>query len=189
MDETNTNRRARLDRQLERGILTQREREREHEMAVRDLSMAAASSPLLVVEGFRHYGWQAASDAPGAYLDSASFNYVHVLVIGDGMSGTTKATVLFAGSPVLLVWWTGSDYEYESPVTYSPEHVSAYVHFLVQIGEADENADEWQAEHPDESVWTTEHVGDGHELIACVGHVVRALHAAYPDECGEPMGF
>lgn len=151
--------------------------------------MDETENPLLEVADLGHYGWHPAAGLPGTYLDQPSFNYVHFFVTRDGMSGSTKATVLFAGTPVLLVWHDQQEYRYELPVLSDHEHVMTQTHFLVEIGEATEAADEWQVDHPDESVWETEHVGDGHELVHFVGHVARALYARFPDELDEPTGF
>jgi hypothetical protein len=124
---------------------------------------------------------------PTCYVDGDGFNLISIVAVEDGMADRVVATVLFAGTPVLLVS-SYDNWTYESPM-YADDRgpdAQAYVAFLTQIGEAGEEAGEWVVENGINDLWETEYVGDGHELTAFVNEIALAVHAAYPDTTPTP---
>lgn len=143
----------------------------------------------LLEEDARQYGWRRHYRRDGSYLDSAGFNVINLFAYDDGMSGQIVATVHFAGVPVLVCRADQSGYEFDLPGVEDNASVQAVTAFLVQIGEANEAAPAWVADHPDENLWDTDLVGDGHELVAFQGAVARGLHDAYPHDTTTPRGW
>jgi hypothetical protein len=139
------------------------------------------------------YGWRKLND--GEYTDADGFSNFGVVAMLDNMSAQVVATVVWGGTPVLIVT-AGDDgnYLHTEPLyePKSPEDLTV-AHFLYQIGAIGEDAEQYAIEHGTVATFEDEDgpedVDDGHELISFVGVVAEAIHAAYPDDTQPPKGF
>lgn len=136
--------------------------------------------------------WQQQGD--GTYLDFAGYNEISIISVRDGMSSEIVTTVLFAGSPVLVI--RSGDVPLAQPPNISPvwsytspmfadeagPDAQAWAAFMTAIGEADEEAAAWVAEHGAVGLFESELVGDGHQAVEFVNMVARAVHREWPDD-------
>jgi hypothetical protein len=138
-----------------------------------------------------------ATDAQATrYIDGDGFNEINIIAVEDGMAGEIVTTVLFAGSPVLVI--RSGDvplaqppnispvWSYELPIFINDREADAQAAaaFMVAIGEFDEETPAFVAERglgalDDDDAPPR---GDGHELTAFVDMVARAVHREWPDD-------
>jgi hypothetical protein len=136
---------------------------------------------------------------PTRYIDGDGFNEISIVAVEDTMSDRVVATVLFAGTPVLIVS-SGDvaidDWSYVTPDYGSDRGANAqsYAAFMVQIGEFDEEAPAYVADHglaalydgvPGPTGGIVDIIGDGHEVTTFVDMVARAVHREWPDSTPE----
>lgn len=127
---------------------------------------------LLELEGAEEsYMWHRQAD--GTYVDHDGF-HVFAVVPGTSFNGSFVATVLVDGFPVMYAdTETNTCYQ---PIWDDNEHQQIQAVLLEAIGEADEHAVNYVAEHSLNELWTeTSHCGEGHEVCAFEDMVLESL--------------
>lgn len=126
-------------------------------------------------------GWVALRGKAGTYyMDRDGFHKIAIVGM-DNFDNAQCAVVMCNATPVLKVWpedsSTGYDYEVLRP---SDNDVQDFVSFMTLIGEADEDANAFAADHGLDAAYEAGHMdfAEGHLVLDFVDRVEEALRAS-----------